>query len=264
MPSLHTSSSAQTKPDAYAETAAIALEDTDTAVLELPALEAIYARSRGAETRLVGLYWEPTFQALVTGPRSRIRRVGQLRDRTIALPQRGMNCGRATSLRGAIAALGAHGVHHRDVRWIDLPQIGTGYQSELQLLCDGVADAAYVEGVAGLVAVIHGKLRILANIQSHKDRWVQLNGGAIVALTAQKADLQQRFDDVAKCLGQRLQARAASPPSVDFAQHSLIALEKAQEFLHRWGFIDTGFWVDSWIDREPLAAALRHIGGNGR
>src|ERR1700733_10379495 len=96
-------------------TASTESRDDANTLRELSALEAMLACSQGTTTRLVGLYWKPTFQALVTRADSSVRRVRQLRDRAIALPPRSAGCSRAVSLRGATTALEAHGMHHRYV-----------------------------------------------------------------------------------------------------------------------------------------------------
>ena len=236
------------------DTASTESRDDANTLRELSALEAMLACSQDAATRLVGLYWKPTFQALVTQADSSLRRVRQLRDRAIALPPRSAGCSRAVSLRGATTALEAHGMHHRYVRWIDLPDDSQRtYDSELRALSAGLADAVYVQGIDGQAAVRQHGLRVLTDIGAHRDRWVKLNGAVLVALTVEKIDLQHRFEDVVRRLAQV--RCAVSSPGVTLTAPSLAALESGKQFLLRWGFID-GFEIESWIDRRPLAQAL--------
>src|SRR5580700_7818807 len=169
------------------DTASTESRDDANTLRELSALEAMLACSQGAATRLVGLYWKPTFQALVTQADSSFRRVRQLRDRAIALPPRSAGCRRAVSLRGATTALEAHGMHHRYVRWIDLPDDSQRtYDSELRALSAGLADAVYVQGIDGQAAVRQHGLRVLTDIGAHKDRWVTLTAPSVAALESGK------------------------------------------------------------------------------
>ncbi|WP_424535471.1 ABC transporter substrate-binding protein [Sphaerisporangium viridialbum] len=85
---------------------------------------ALWARSRGAGTRLIGLTWVEERQAILTRPYVTIRDPEDLRGRRLALPlRRGVpvDVRRATALRGFQGALWAGGLTLNDAYLVDIP-----------------------------------------------------------------------------------------------------------------------------------------------
>lgn len=85
---------------------------------------ALFARSEGKDTLLLGLHWIPQYQAILALPESGITTVQQLKGRRLALPRRvndPIDFWRATTLQGYENALRLFGMDLSDVELIDLP-----------------------------------------------------------------------------------------------------------------------------------------------
>ncbi|MFM2277945.1 MAG: hypothetical protein RLZZ444_176 [Pseudomonadota bacterium] len=87
-------------------------------------IPAIYARSEGADTRVVALSWTHTPHPILTLPGSGISSVKDLAGRRLALPRRvndPIDFWRASALRSFEAALATEGLTLADVELVDLP-----------------------------------------------------------------------------------------------------------------------------------------------
>ncbi|WP_162175277.1 ABC transporter substrate-binding protein, partial [Burkholderia sp. AU4i] len=86
-------------------------------------IPALWARARGADTRVIGLSWTNEFQAIVTLPERGIRTVRDLRGRRLGLPRHPISIDfwRAAALKGFLSALELEGLGHGDAEWVDLP-----------------------------------------------------------------------------------------------------------------------------------------------
>jgi ABC-type nitrate/sulfonate/bicarbonate transport system substrate-binding protein len=85
---------------------------------------ALFARSEGKDTVLLGLHWIPQYQAILTLAESGITTVSQLKDRKLALPRRvndPIDFWRATAMQGYQNALRLAGLDLSDVELVDLP-----------------------------------------------------------------------------------------------------------------------------------------------
>ena len=81
-------------------------------------IPAMWARSNGANTRVIGLSWVDESQLILARPESGIRSVKALRGRRIAIPSRPddrIDIFRASALRGFVNALSLDGLTTRDV-----------------------------------------------------------------------------------------------------------------------------------------------------
>jgi ABC-type nitrate/sulfonate/bicarbonate transport system substrate-binding protein len=84
----------------------------------------IWARSRGADTALVGIAWTPEYQAILARPDSGIRTLADLRHRRFGVPVRTsgeIDFWRAMCLRGYDSALRLAGLTLADVELVELP-----------------------------------------------------------------------------------------------------------------------------------------------
>ena len=80
----------------------------------------MWARSNGANTRVIGLSWVDESQLILARPESGIRSVKALRGRRIAIPSRPddrIDIFRASALRGFVNALSLDGLTTRDVEF---------------------------------------------------------------------------------------------------------------------------------------------------
>ena len=85
---------------------------------------ALFARSEGKDTVLLGLHWIPQYQSILSLPESGITTVNQLKGRRLALPRRvndAIDFWRATVLQGYHNALTLAGLKLSDVELVDLP-----------------------------------------------------------------------------------------------------------------------------------------------
>lgn len=191
-------------------------------------IPAIWARSRGADTRVIGLSWTDEFQAIVALPDSGIRRAADLVGRRIGLPVNAVSIdfNRASALRGFAKALELDGYGLSDVEWIDTkgedaPGLGGsgiatgehrrwrtrhGYRAEVLALVRGEVDAIFVKGALGLetVRLIGG--RVIADLGGHPDPKVRINNGTPRTLTVDAKLIDERPDIVARFLGRVVDA----------------------------------------------------------
>ena len=170
---------------------------------------AIWARSAGSDTRIIGLSWIDESQAIITLPGSGIRTVEDLRGRRIALPVRHgqkIDIFRATALRALLAGLSLGGVGEDEVEWVDIdatdPAINAGpaarrgwggralYAAEFGALVRGEVDAIHVKGSLGAEYVLLGDAHVVVDTGFHPDPKIRVNNGAPRPLTVDAATLE--------------------------------------------------------------------------
>lgn len=184
---------------------------------------AIWARARGADTRVLGLNWIDESQLILALPGSGITAPADLRGRRIGLPvhQNSIDHGRASALRGIHVALEVGGLTPQDVRFIDIAAGGgtrdrgwanstapgdsasrrgdSGYGTVIQALRDGTVDVVFTKGARGLEAAHAHGLTFVYDARNHPDPRVRSNNGAPrpitvdAALLAARPDLVDRF-----------------------------------------------------------------------
>jgi len=258
----------------------------------------LWARSRGADTRVIGLSWIDETQQIIALASSGIRSVKDLRGRRLGLPRRAytttVDVNRATALRGFLNALSLEGLEARDVEFVDIDLLARGipYGQDIQALRAGLVDAIYVKGAHGAQAVRALDLRCVIDVGFHPDPQVRNNNGTPRALTVNGAVLAEfpdvvdgflrlvaaagdwarthateTFEFVSREAGASLEAvRAAYGEQlhqrlgIDLAPDSIDALSSFQTFLSEWGFLAGEFSVSDWIAPGPLARldVLRH------
>jgi ABC-type nitrate/sulfonate/bicarbonate transport system substrate-binding protein len=238
----------------------IRLADSDDAdhgsaiVHQQAAVAAITARTRGAGTRLVGISRVEDFQALIVRRGSRLRRGRDLRDHRIGLPACDLESGapRVHALRAAIAVLDAEGLFFRGVEWVDLPPaeavmltLPSAYAAEMAALQNGVVDAVYVRGPAGLEAARVAGARVLVDVGGHRNPWLRTHTALLHTVTVNEMMLRQHPEVVAQEL---LQRWPLLPTRLSLDAQLLGALETLKIFMFRWAFIRADFNIDTWTD----------------
>jgi ABC-type nitrate/sulfonate/bicarbonate transport system substrate-binding protein len=183
---------------------------------------AIVARSAGAPTRLIGLTWIDERQAIVVRADDDLRQPAQLAGRRIAVPgwaaERHASHRRAMALGGFSAALKQGGLALVDVSVVEIPTGATVPPGRLrerrakaewagvEWVAQGLADAAYVKGAAGIEAARQAGLTIAIDLDALPDRRARVNNGTPRPLTVHDALLQSRPEWVAAFLEQTLRA----------------------------------------------------------
>ncbi len=180
---------------------------------------AIWARARGADTRVIGLNWIDESQLILTLPQSGIQKVSDLRGRRLALPKHdnSIDHARAGALRVFAVALELAGVSERDVEFVDIdiasgrggPAVrdtsttarrGGGYGPLLEALHSGAVDAIFVKGARGAEAAFTAGAQIVLDLRNHPDPLVRANNGAPRPVTVDSELLNNRPDLVARFL----------------------------------------------------------------
>ncbi len=179
---------------------------------------AIWARAKGADTRVISLNWIDESQLILSLPDSGIKTPADLRGRKLALPKHDISIdhARAGALRGFIVTLELGGVSERDVEFVDIaiasptggrggPLTATlrtngGYGPIVQALLNKTVDAVFVKGSRGVEAAQQIGAHIVTDIRNHPDPLVRANNGAPRPVTVDSVLLQNRPDIVARFL----------------------------------------------------------------
>ena len=254
---------------------------------------ALWERSERRETRLIGLTWVETFQAVVALPDAGINGPEQLAGRRLALPFDGaaaIDVHRAAACRGLHAALALAGIFPGEGAYVEIDgasQAGDPYAAELAALNRGDVDAVFVAGAAGAAASARIGARVVADIGRHLDPAVRASGTTPAAITVD-ADLLARDPNlVVRLLAVLLRAGAwaqlNAPEAtrllaletgttardvtaahgrnwpdqlhVDLSHRKLDALRAQHDFLVTHGFLPRAVDLGAWIDPRPLGAA---------
>lgn len=174
---------------------------------------AIWARSRGTDTRVIGLNWVDESQVILARPGSGIESPADLEGRRIGVPRHAnsIDHARASALRGIEVTLAEGGLTTADATLVDLVvpatpvglgwnTSGGGYGSQFESLQRGEVDAIFVKGARGLQAAAEHGAHIVYDVRNHPDPRVRANNGAPRPITVDAALLQQHPDVVKRFL----------------------------------------------------------------
>lgn len=196
-------------------------------------IPALWARSSGAATRVIGLTWVDEFQGLLALRGSGIASVEQLRGKRFGLPKN-LSSGvvdfhRATALRGFSTLLDVAGLTLDDVKLVDLPYAPLGladakpvdeqgfarllrthgqqeFSREVHALISGEVDVVFAKGATGLAAANLAQADVIVDISQQTNRLLHANNGAPRPLTVDQALLDARPDLVARVLARTIAA----------------------------------------------------------
>jgi ABC-type nitrate/sulfonate/bicarbonate transport system substrate-binding protein len=180
-------------------------------------IPALWARSRGARTRVIGVTWVDEFQGLIALPSSGLTTAADLKGRRLALPrntgQTIVDFHQATALRGLTSLLPTVALSLSDVSLVNLdkttPAAGERSQEftrEALALVRGEVDAAFVKGATGLEAANLIGARVLVDTGAQSNRHLHANNGNPRPLTVDAELLEQRPDIVARVLARVIEA----------------------------------------------------------
>ncbi|MFD4689726.1 ABC transporter substrate-binding protein [Streptomyces sp. NPDC058463] len=258
---------------------------------------ALWARSRGEQTRLIGLTWIEERQAVLVAPGSGIRGAGALRGLRLAVPSHtlAIDFWRAMALRGFEGALGSAGLTLEDAALVDVPADAHHGQwaAELDALRRGDVDAVYVKGALAVEAARRTGAEVAVELDELPDRRFRVNNGTPRPITVH----QQLLDDhpglvdrflavllraadwatgqpaeVDRILGAETGAGAdgvagAYRPGTHLTLHPDLSAERLgllaeqETALRAHGFLPEPVDVTAWADPAPLrrAAALARL-----
>jgi ABC-type nitrate/sulfonate/bicarbonate transport system substrate-binding protein len=160
-------------------------------------IPAIWARSTGRQTRVVGLTWTDEAQVILVQPGSPVRKVSDLRGLRLGVatrPQDKIDFWKATTIRAYLAALKLHDLSEKDVTFVELPRgeasfVGNGRGGplletvEARALQRGDVDAIFHKGSRGLELADALDARIVFDVGAHPDPKVRVNNGSPRTLT---------------------------------------------------------------------------------
>ncbi|MFG2692434.1 ABC transporter substrate-binding protein [Kitasatospora sp. NPDC048407] len=261
---------------------------------------ALWARSRGERTRLIGLTWIEERQAILVRESDGIRSAEQLRGARLAVPRHsiGIDFWRAMALAGHHGALTSAQLGSEDVELTEVAAEPGGEQwaAELAALRDGRVDAVYVKGALAVEAARRYGAVPAVELDAFADRRHRVNNGTPRPITVHQQlldkhpELVARFvavllraadwaagqpDEVARILGAET---GAGPEGVagayaggghrtlrlDLSAERLDLLAQQERFLHAHGFLADRVDVHAWADPAPLAAARALLATDAR
>ncbi|WP_245687462.1 ABC transporter substrate-binding protein [Streptacidiphilus griseoplanus] len=251
---------------------------------------ALWARSRGEQTRLIALTWIEERQSILVRDDDEIRTPEQLRGRRLAVPRHDISIDfwRAMALHGHAGALSLAGLTLSDAELVEVPGVRTGqWEGELAALRDGRVDAVYVKGALAVEAAHRYGARAAVDLDAAPDRRARVNNGTPRPITVHQRLLDEHPDVVARFLAVLLEAAdwarrhphglarilsaetGAGPEGVagayrpgtadslglDLSDERLALLEQQERFLHAQGFLPAPVDVRAWADHTPLQQA---------
>jgi ABC-type nitrate/sulfonate/bicarbonate transport system substrate-binding protein len=189
----------------------------------------VWARARGADTRLVALTFMDETQAIFVRDADTARSVGDLVGRRIGLPvwpRLVFNFWRFAAEKGFDSALRRHGLRADSVRVVDIVESDDAderavaaydgeralrrspYRSQLRALLDGRIDAMFGKGLelALLEAEARGRIRMLFDVSTSDEIADRVNNSTPRLVTVGSRVIDEDFDAVVRYLQALLRA----------------------------------------------------------
>lgn len=194
-------------------------------------IPAIWARSVGRETRVIGLSWADESQLILTLPDSGIKTAKDLKGKKFGLPKWEkvqIDFSRAQAIRGLENALKLEGLQVSDVELVDYVLDGThsdtpavqvegtllfngnrrkgGRNAELVGLLRGEVDAIFLKGASAVAIANQFNLHTVIDTGSHPDPLIRANNGTPRTLTVDLNLIEKHFDSTVSLLNQVIRA----------------------------------------------------------
>jgi ABC-type nitrate/sulfonate/bicarbonate transport system substrate-binding protein len=255
---------------------------------------ALWARSRGEETRLIGLTWIEERQVIHVRDDSPVVEPGQLKGLRLAIPRHdiAIDFWRAMALHGFGGALGVAGLTLDDAELVEVRagQVAGQWEAEFAALASGEVDAVYTKGAVALETAKRYPSRIAVELDEVPDRRFRVNNGTPRPITVHQRLLDERPDIAVRFLSvlvraanwaagnpdetaRILAAETGSGPAgvtgaytrasrfrdlhADLSPERLDLLSEQEHFLRTHGFLGSPVQVPTWADGAPLRAALQ-------
>jgi ABC-type nitrate/sulfonate/bicarbonate transport system substrate-binding protein len=217
-------------------------------------IPAIWARSVGRETRVIGLSWADEVQYILTLPESGIKTVKDLKGRKFGLPKWTsvqIDFARAQAIRGLENALKLEGLSVSDVELVDFHIGGTqsddaaqqangtllfggrrsgGRNAELVGLIRGEVDAIFLKGASAAAIANQFGLHVVIDVGSHPEPLIRANNGTPRTLTVDINLLENHFDSTVRILDQVLRAEQWAWNNADETRRFLAKETNSSEY----------------------------------
>ncbi|MFD5556350.1 ABC transporter substrate-binding protein [Streptomyces sp. NPDC127068] len=252
---------------------------------------ALWTRSHGEPTRLIGLTWIEERQVVLVAADSPVHEAGDLKGRRLAVPRHPLpiDFWRAMALRGFEGALSGAGLTLADAVPVDVP-VDAGadqWATELAALRAGTVDAVYAKGATAVEAAARYGARIAVELDDHPDRRTRVNNGTPRPITVRESlledhpELVDRFlavlvraagwaadhpDALSRVLSRETgagatgvagayRARGHDDLRIDLSEDRLDLLAQQEHALRARGFLAAPVDVRDWAAPEPLRRA---------
>jgi ABC-type nitrate/sulfonate/bicarbonate transport system substrate-binding protein len=237
-------------------------------------IPAIWARSRGRETRVVGLTWTDEAQVILVRPESNIQSVKDLVGKRLGVatrPNDSIDFWKATTIRAYVAALNAHGLTEKDVTLVELPReersgvgpiprrprgdIETKDSVEAQALLRGDVDAIFHKGSRGLEVADAIGARVLYDVGNHPDPRVRINNGSPRTFTVDAGLLERDLPLVVSLVKQVILAgRWAEQNRADAIAYVAKETRSSEEAVRRAYGEDVNKHLKTDLDESSIVA----------
>lgn len=173
-------------------------------------IPAIWAKSRGARTRLLGITWLDEIQAIVVRADADFQKIDDLAKARFAVPVSAgerLDVARISSLRGIDQALGTIGRTLSDVTLLDVDHRhtlpgergGEHFDGEQAALEEGRVDAVWLKSAVGAAAIATGRVRPVLRLDQSSDPLVRVNNGTPRTLTFHE-DFIAKYPDAVRAV----------------------------------------------------------------
>jgi ABC-type nitrate/sulfonate/bicarbonate transport system substrate-binding protein len=245
-------------------------------------IPALWARSQGTQTRVIGVTWVDEFQGLISLPSSGVQTPADLKGRRFGLPRNThatvVDFHRATALRGFTSLLDAAGLSLEDVQLVELddasrnlstraPVYDQGprllleteraqeFSREALALVRQEADVVFVKGATGLEAANLIGARVIIDLSAQQNRLLHANNGNPRPLTVDAGLLQERPDVVARVLACAIEAGEwASANAADARAYIARETRTAEHWVRHAYPADLHLQLKIDLDQRDIAA----------
>jgi ABC-type nitrate/sulfonate/bicarbonate transport system substrate-binding protein len=178
----------------------------------------IWARSKAADTAVVGITWLDEYQGILSLAGSEIRSPADLRGKRLALPLHGnlIDFQRGAAKHGFTTALKLAGASPEDATFVDVPAAFEGRREErgdraipeVEALLAGKVDAIFLRFARGVRTAKDPRFHQVININEELDPLLRVNNGTPRPVTVGRKFLEQHPEIVVRYLAVLLRTAA--------------------------------------------------------